>query len=402
MKDDWISPFQAKLGDYELDVPVPAPAGGRKWLLPVIVSVAAAAALALLLWLPGAKDPAVGPARLIAEAQPVWQGTLPSLQGGRLLADAPGHRFSQPTSSSSTSVPETKQPEATDTTPSTPDTPNTPDKPETPDTPDTPDTPNTPDIIPDVFPDIEPDPQRSASAASPHRLSFQLYAGNLRAGNPGQADPNVIAPLAYYSALMDVDGSDLIGNSNSNSTMPRQLYSRNAVVDNTFGSASADVECPLPIRTGLTVRYPLTNRFALESGLTYSFHRGKETIPVGQEKMLIGDWRLHYVGIPLKAVETVLGGRIAGLYLSEGAEVEMLAGGSYLKPHTGEKMAVRKHPVQLSVLAAAGVDIHLTRWLALYAEPGVAWHPVLPDDLPSYYREHPFSFDLRFGLRLDL
>ena len=40
MKDEWISPFQEKLGDYELDIPVPA-ARGRKLLFPVIAAVAA-------------------------------------------------------------------------------------------------------------------------------------------------------------------------------------------------------------------------------------------------------------------------------------------------------------------------------------------------------------------------
>ena len=71
MNDNWTQPFQDKLGDWEMDVPVATPVHSRRgWLLPA--AAAAAAALILLLLLPDSgKKPAVQPAvRLLAEATP--------------------------------------------------------------------------------------------------------------------------------------------------------------------------------------------------------------------------------------------------------------------------------------------------------------------------------------------
>ena len=69
---------------------------------------------------------------------------------------------------------------------------------------------------------------------------------------------------------------------------------------------------------------------------------------------------------------------------------------------TEEKVSVSGHPFQFSLLASAGIEFSLVDRLSLYAEPGAAWHVVTPKSLPGYYRDHPVSFDFRFGLRFDL
>ena len=87
MKDTWTQAFQERLGDYELDVPVPAGVPGRRRILPWLTAAAAAAALALLLLLPG-RRPAGNPlsaTQLIAEALPRVQAPQPDLSTARLL-----------------------------------------------------------------------------------------------------------------------------------------------------------------------------------------------------------------------------------------------------------------------------------------------------------------------------
>ena len=54
------------------------------------------------------------------------------------------------------------------------------------------------------------------------------------------------------------------------------------------------------------------------------------------------------------------------------------------------------------LLGAAGAEYLFNRRVSLYAEPGVAYHFKPGGELPNYYREHPWSFDFRIGLRFRL
>ena len=52
MKDNWITPFQEKLGDYEFALPDTPVRTRTRWIVPLLAGLAAAAAVALLLLLP--------------------------------------------------------------------------------------------------------------------------------------------------------------------------------------------------------------------------------------------------------------------------------------------------------------------------------------------------------------
>ena len=126
-------------------------------------------------------------------------------------------------------------------------------------------------------------------------------------------------------------------------------------------------------------------------------------MPNGATEIPYSEYRLHYVGLPLKALVPIVGGRRLQVYAGAGGEAEVLAGGTRtLFVPTEEKVSVSGHPFQFSLLASAGIEFSLVDRLSLYAEPGAAWHVVTPKSLPGYYRDHPVSFDFRFGLRFDL
>ena len=74
MKDNWIQPFQDKLGDYEFDLPAPQ---GRKigWWVPLLAGAAAALLLMLLLRTPESRQQPA-PAFALADASPSL--TLPA------------------------------------------------------------------------------------------------------------------------------------------------------------------------------------------------------------------------------------------------------------------------------------------------------------------------------------
>jgi len=397
MKDDWISPFQEKLGNYELDIPVPAPARSRKWLFPVIAGMAAAAALALLLWLPGGKTsaPAGTSLRLIAQAQPVLSQDPAQLPSGHLLANPPAHRTPAPASFNVTNPTETTETPSTLQDPVVTDTPEAPQTPQNPVTPTKPATPvaNGPASSQPLFPETDDLPrQRDA-----HRLSVQVYASPFLQ----QKTPGIVSPVPYQS----VSSAAIALDSWINDSRPAYAYS-SSVASLRFPAYSfSDISthCRLPLKAGLSVRYAFNPRFQLEGGLTYSYHFIDQVVPNGEAEIPFSEYRLHYVGIPLKALVPIVGGKYVHFYGSAGAEAELLASGRRsLHIPTEETVEIEGHPFQLSLLVGAGIEVTLVDRLSLYAEPGAAWHAITPKSVPGYYREHPLSFDFRFGLRFNL
>lgn len=391
MKDEWISPFQEKLGDYELDIPVPT-ARGRKLLFPIIAA-AAAAALALLLWLPGGKvaAPARGPQQLIAAAQPLQPDGLAQLPSGHLLANPPAHRRSAAAAAPKPATTLPAEPE--ENAEPIPDT----DIIDT--TPDTHDTHGAPVVVTPVkVQPSYPEPDDTPGRCVVHRLSVQAYASPF---NPQRSA--VIVPVTPSQVRSESDQAlnEWVSNTLGGNNYYEAALARVSIPEAAF--PDVNTHSRLPLKTGLTVRYAFSPRFQLESGLTYSYHFIEQGVPNGETEIPYSEYRLHYVGLPLKAIVPIVGGKRLQVYAGAGGEAEMLAGGTRtLFVPTEQKVSVNGHPFQLSLLASAGIGFSLTDHLSLYAEPGAAWHVLTPKSLPGYYRDHPVSFDFRFGLRFDL
>jgi len=390
MKDNWIQPFQDKLGDYEFDLPAPA---GRKvrWWVPALAGAAAALLLMLLLRTPGAgQQPMLKHA--LADAGPAL--TLPMPERPEALRT--GHRTRPATSTPAT------QPAAPAITPAEAETSVSPATPEetTPATPVTPATPATQPIA--EAPAAMDDPSQwipDEEEISRRRvtLSTKLYAGNV-------AFRESAMESAGYEDLRDAPsyfsnhvGADLDWASNSLLEKAVHAYSVNS-------TQVKETVCDLPLKTGLSLQLNLTERLSLESGLTYSYHHSKQTLSGSLNGDYYYDYRLHYAGIPLKMGYAFVQTDHLAAYLSLGGEAEMLVGGRILPIDglTRNATAVKQHPLQFSLVGAAGAEYRFNPWFGLYAEPGVAYHFKPGGDLPNYYREHPWSFDLRVGLRFRL
>lgn len=404
MKDNWTQSFQERLGDYELDVPVPATMPGQRkilpWLLPS-AAAAAAAALALLLLLPaGQRSAASSPERLIAEASPQVSAPLPDLPASRLQAvpsqagrqQAVSQEASRP--QPSVIVPET----VSETTPETVSEAQPENNPAT--TPEpvvvtgtTPVTPDTPAYDP-LW------PEESVQRNTAHGVSFKLYAGNFTAGEAQfQATPEIENMRDAYASYSRKDSDTAIGNDLYSNTIVRAYHPVNA-----NEMTGLETVCDLPLKAGLSVRYDITPRLGLESGLTYSYHHAKQSYSGNLSGNYYYDYRMHYLGIPLKLALSLARWEHAGIYLNLGGEAELMATGRVtpMDGVTKNSTSLKEHPLQLSLLGAAGAEYIFNRHLSLYAEPGLAWHPEPSGSLPSYYRDHPWSFDLRVGLRFRL
>lgn len=162
----------------------------------------------------------------------------------------------------------------------------------------------------------------------------------------------------------------------------------------------------MPARLGLTVAYNLTDRLALETGLTYAC-LSSELQSGSRENYLQTDQRLEYVGIPLNAKYLLLSYKPLQVYATAGVMAEKLVSGTADKTYVFdgatqaiEEETIDEHPLQFSTSASVGLQVSLSKNVGLYAEPGLRFNFADGSDLKTYYSAHPVNFNLNLGLRL--
>ena len=141
-----------------------------------------------------------------------------------------------------------------------------------------------------------------------------------------------------------------------------------------------------PIKIGFSLRYQLSDRLSLTSGLLYTLLASDITTNVNgitnhYEQML------HYLGIPLNIGYQLWTDRKLGLYVSAGGTIDKLLNGS---------------DWQFSLNGSAGADYKLSNRFSLYAEPGVGYYIPNNSNLSTIYKDHPWNFNLTIGLRFHL
>ena len=141
-----------------------------------------------------------------------------------------------------------------------------------------------------------------------------------------------------------------------------------------------------PVRFGLSLRYRLSDRWSVESGLTYTCLSSDITTTVNGVTT-VTEQRLNYIGLPLNISYDVWKSRHFGLYATAGSTIEK---------------RLETCPWQFSLNGAAGAEYRLTDIFSLYAEPGLGYYFKDGSTTPTIYQDHPFSFNLSLGLRFNL
>ena len=152
----------------------------------------------------------------------------------------------------------------------------------------------------------------------------------------------------------------------------------------------------MPVSFGATVSYSLNDRLALTSGLVYtlatsSFEHGTSSNASMDEQTL------HYVGIPLTASYTVWSNNWLKTYVNAGGQADFNV--SAKVETEGHTTDIDKDRVQLSVGAAAGVQLNVIKQMGVYVEPGVRYYFDNGSNVQTVFKEHPCNFSLQMGLR---
>ena len=168
-----------------------------------------------------------------------------------------------------------------------------------------------------------------------------------------------------------------------------------------------DIKHHIPVSFGLTVSRHLNDRFAIQSGLTYTF--------------LTSDWttngtyrgdtrqRLHFLGIPLSVIYNIAEWNRLKFYVSAGAMTEVnLAGKVHTELYGGDEFIQafdedrRMKEWLWSVNARLGLNYPLVGALAVYGEVGADYYFDNGSSIETIRSERPFNVSLQFGLRFGL
>ena len=256
---------------------------------------------------------------------------------------------------------------------------------------------------------ISQDARRQSASASDSRLVASLYMSR---GSKDYMTSTISTGLYGYFYVHDKSNGTIYGMFPP--TDEETVTSEVTEKGNTVSEYIYEIEVTEnkvthhpPIRFGLTLSYRLDERWSLESGLVYtrlSSDRSYTTITSSGKIPMQEEQRLSYLGIPLKVNHQLWANRHFGIYVSAGGMMEKMVKGSRLTMENGteRKEDVSISPLQFSVNGAVGAQYNLSNLMSVYAEPGVGYYFDNGSEVPTYYQEKPFSFNLNLGLRFNI
>lgn len=225
---------------------------------------------------------------------------------------------------------------------------------------------------------------------------------------------------------MDLYASNMSGNSSSSfgyrnftlganpfNAMPKQdTWTTGAMANIMFNNLDAAAETKinhhLPLHVGALVRYDITGRWGIESGLAYTLLKSELTSG-GERDYYATEQSLHYLGIPLNVSYTIWESNHLRLYVSAGGMMEIPLSGKTATNYVNngsivdsEQQDVDIDKLQWSVSGSAGLQYNFIDWLGVYVEPGVKYYFDDGSDVLTIYKDKPLNFSLQFGLRFTL
>jgi len=162
------------------------------------------------------------------------------------------------------------------------------------------------------------------------------------------------------------------------------------------------------LRVQLGVTYPLSKRWSIGSGVSYSLLQS-EYATVSGETRTQTTRRLHYLGVPLTAQFKAFEFKRLSILAEAGPMFEAAVGSKvWTQSYVGDMLASRQLEYPLvkdfrwSLNAGLSVQYQLFRHGAIFVQPGISWHFAGNGNVESVYSLRPLSFDFSFGFRFTL
>lgn len=240
--------------------------------------------------------------------------------------------------------------------------------------------------------DDEPQQLRAVSRAAEHEKPPRKWRFGMGGGGLSMGAGDVMPQYVTQSAVLRAENLQYMNN-------------KMATAEERAPLPKTNVEHKVPISFGLTVSRTLSHRFALQTGLTYSYLFSEwETNGEYHGKTEQG---LHLIGIPLSATYLIAQWQRFNVYATGGALTELnVAGRLNTKLYEGDDLKskisedIRMKPLLWSLNARVGVSYPLWRFLSAYAEGGAVYYFDNGSDIETIRSEKPFNVNFQFGLRV--
>lgn len=219
------------------------------------------------------------------------------------------------------------------------------------------------------------------------RLSVGLYTSGVGGNNSSSSS----AHDYFYSSVTEWNDKD------KDDEVP-VVRSRAAYEDKNL-----DMQHHLPLRFGVSVRYDITPRLGVETGLTYS-RLSSDVKSSGVTDSYSGEQVLHYIGVPFNVKYRLASWKSFDFYASAGVMGEKCVSGElsgYNSGSQGQRNTVKLHEkrLQWSANASGGVEFDIVRNVGIYAEPGISYYFDNGSSIRNIYKDRQLNFNLNLGLR---
>lgn len=228
---------------------------------------------------------------------------------------------------------------------------------------------------------------RASSVSRRRRWGFGMGGGSYSVGNSGA---EVSAVKLQSNSLMDFG---------------YRAYTEKSSLEQDMPEKKLDVKHNKALSFGLGISYMLTDRWALQSGVTYAYMTSTwrtEALYQGKVKQ-----RLHFIGIPLGISYKIAEWERFRFYTGAGIMSEWNVAGSLDTDYYygNEKMDTRHESVRMkewqwSVNGRAGVSYPLFRYMSAYVEGNASYYFKNGSTVETLRSENPFYVSLQAGLRL--
>lgn len=207
------------------------------------------------------------------------------------------------------------------------------------------------------------------------------------------ADPSGIK----YHSVADLSGSFVYPSGPGSNDVPGPSLPGGYITDRNHPSfyhvRTGDDLHHRPIRIGFSLRLPVMERLYVTTGVEYSHYNSD----IGYSNGRRYSYKAGYVGVPARVDYVPVRNRWVDLYAGAGMSLDFCISSRL------ERYNIGLDTPKFSLLAAAGVQLNLSRTLGLYAEPQLSWNAPSPNRVMDTYRTvHPFMFSMDFGLRVTI
>lgn len=154
-----------------------------------------------------------------------------------------------------------------------------------------------------------------------------------------------------------------------------------------------DKEFCFPLKAGLSLRIPISEKLSITTGADYSRYTTRFTCQGIPDEIQVA----QYIGIPVRLDWTMASNRWLDVYLGGGLEGDVCVAASY------KGYSVDKDGPSLHLIGAGGIQFNLSRRLGIYLEPQLSWTLCTKDRVLETYRsQDSINFLLATGLRFKL